>query len=116
MIHDKVIEFGHGDIAVGANPLLQSIRFQNIAPPDKCGNTIDYNDSKRIGTPLEIFLHHQKYSEFMDLLNLVKDRAISQFEFKGYTFDFTNFNENSVDVCAKKATEAMYLDTICLAC
>lgn len=116
MIHDKVIEFGYGDVGVGANVLLQNITFQNIAPPDVCGNAIDPNTSKYIGTPIEIHLDYQKYTDFVNLLNLVKEKAISQFEFDGYTFDFTNFNIESVNVCTKKATAALSLYTMRLAC
>lgn len=109
MIEGNVLKFGYGDISVGAVPLSQFITFQQFKPPAKCGDRLAEN-VEYIGDSIVINIDHKDYCEFKRNLESISKKDISEFTFKGYVFDFTNFNEDSVKVCKKyiKAAMSMY--------
>lgn len=113
MIDNNILKFGYGDIAVGSSP-AQLIRFQQFKPPEECGNYVS-NNVEFIGKEIIISLTYEDYRNLKDKLKEVKSRNISLFEFKGYIFNFTNYNEKSVEVCEKHMEDAMKWYFICYA-
>lgn len=117
MIDGKVIKFGYGEVCVGVEPLKQEITFQNIRPPQECG-TVLYEDipAERFGEVISIHLSYDTYLEYKNLLRSVSNKKISEFWFKGYIFDFSNWNAESIRVCMEKADRAMTNYILCMAC
>lgn len=108
----KTIKFGYGDILVGVNRYIPRMSFTSIKPPVEVGTTVSYNDEDiEICGRVEILEYH-----IHDLYNLFctvnEDNKIVKY--KDWTFDFTNYNEKSVEVVKKKAYQTLY--TLCCAC
>ena len=116
MIDGKRFRFGYGDIAVGGNPFARQIFFQQLKPPAECGDKLNSDEVEWIGEQIFIEIGYEDYQELGKLLGSVKSREISEFAFKGYVFDFTNYNEKCVEVCRQKLSEAMKLYLLALAC
>ena len=114
MINSNVLKFGYGDIAVGANSSNQEIRFQQFKPPGKCGDKVSEN-VEYIGEKIVMKISYEDYCELSKLLKEVSDRNISIFEFKGYVFDFTKYNEESIKVCKRNLNNAMAWYFLCIA-
>ena len=115
MIDGNVIKFGYGDVAVGGLRLEQQMRFQQFKPPAKIGDHVYPDKVEWVGEVIRLDISYEEYRLFKDSLQEVRDKHIETFEFKGYIFDFTNYNEESIDVCNRKANEAMYCYFMCLA-
>lgn len=100
MITGNVLKFGFGDISVGVNKLQQRISFQNIKPPQEIGTNVE--DDSLYGERI-IFAETYPY-EFYKLIKTVNEnnRVV---EYKGYVFDFTDYNQDSVNVVLKYAKE-----------
>ena len=115
MIDGNVLKFGYGDIAVNCNSLIQAITFQQFKPPQECGENIP-KDAEYIGDIIILDFSYDEYNKFNQLLQIVQDRNISKFTFKGYEFNFENYNEKSVKVCKKYLQRAMLLYFMAMAC
>lgn len=105
MINENVLEFGYGDIAVGANPAFLLLTFQGIKPPHKCGARLNkcIEHIGYTGHPITISFESEKEClEFKELLTRVENKEIELFEFKSFIFDFSNYNEESIKVCQTK--------------
>lgn len=102
----KVLKFGYGDIGVGADSINFQITFQQFKPPSKCG-TYTTGKEKYVGKKICITLTYQTYCELMEHLERVKSKEITKFIFKGYTFDFTNYDKESIRVCQRQARATM---------
>lgn len=116
MINGNQLKFGYGDIGVYANEILQQIHFHHIEPPQECGSYVNTKDVKFIGDAISIDLCYNSYKELMKLLTAVESKEITTFEFKGYVFDFTNYNKKSIEVCKSKAKLAISLNILAFAC
>lgn len=116
MIEEKIFKFGYGDISVGGNPFTRQMNFQQFKPPAKIGNEVIDDEVEFIGERILIEIAYEDYQKLSKLFDDVKSRKISKFTFKGYIFDFTNYNEKSVEVCKKKLNEAMSLYFLAMAC
>ena len=90
------LAFGHGNIVLGVDP-FGNIHAYETADSKKCGtNAEDLYPSKCI--------HHKiPVDSIADCITLQKKMSeienrvfCNSFDFKGYTFDFTNYNEESV--------------------
>lgn len=111
MIKDKTIYFGYGDVLVGSKQYGSTINLTGIEPPKEIGT------SPAIGTFTEL----QRIvlgvtSEHLNKISLVRDKTITSFMINDYILDFSNFHEGSVDVVSKHMKNALYYDTLCLAC
>lgn len=106
MIDGNVLKFGYGDIAVGSSALSNIITFQQFKPVGKCGDKVSKN-VEYIGEEIVIKISYNDHWEFIKPLNKVANNEISIFEFKGYIFDFTNRNIDSVIVCKEHIDNAM---------
>lgn len=115
MIDGKVIKAGYGDIAVGN--FGWHIQFTPFKPPLEVGTTcsdlFDSGDIVPTGKTITITLNSDSdFAELKAKLTGVRPKnAPKIFEFKGYTFDFSNYNEKSVDVFekARRAAHVYYL-------
>lgn len=114
MIDGSILKFGYGDIGVDSDVLTQRMSFQQFKPPAKCGDNVS-EDVEYIGEEIIMKFSFEDYCEFNKKLKEVSDRNISTFNFKGYVFDFTNYNEESVRVCKKHLRNAMYMYFMCMA-
>lgn len=114
MIEGKRLKFGYGDICVGSDGLTQRISFQQFKPPAKCGDRI-LEDVEYIGDIIILKFSYEDYCEFSKNLERVSNKEITEFLFKGYVFDFTNFNEQSIKVCKKHLNSAMQCYFMCMA-
>lgn len=111
MIKGNILEFGYGDIAVGASNLLERITFTNIKPPIECGLAITEDMDIEYGEQIII-----QGDGTYDLYNIFKtvSRENRIVEYRGYTFDFTNYNEESVRIVLKHSRDMV--NTMILAC
>lgn len=116
MIDGNKIVFGYGSIAVGANMLEQSIIFQHIEPPKKCGAIVVWDQTSTFGDTVEFTLNHSKYAEFMGKLAMIERREDTSFAFDGHIFDFAKFDPASITVCKIKAQNAMWFYLQAIAC
>lgn len=109
MIVGNALKFGYGDIAVRASSTCQQIRFAQIRDSKRCGEQIgDSRDLELVGRFIRLELQDlSEYGAFMALLHLV-GKEINSFEFKGYVFDFSKFNYESVKVVERAANNAIY--------
>lgn len=114
MIYGNVLKFGYGDIAVGSDGLTQRISFQQFKPPTECGGNVP-EDVEYIGEDVVLQISYEEYCELNKQLNSVLSNSISTFIFKGYIFDFTNYNDESVKVCKRHSDSAMCGYFLCMA-
>ena len=116
MIDRNKFKFGYGDISIGSNPVTREMCFQQFKPPAKVGDSIIEDEVEWIGEQILIKVGYEDYQELRRLLSRVKSREISEFTFKNYIFDFTNYNEKSVVACEQKLSDAMGLYLLAMAC
>ena len=114
MINGNRLKFGYGDICVKSDALTQKISFQQFKPPAECGYNVP-EDVKFIGNEIILEFSYEDYCEFSKYLEQVSDTEITDFIFKGYMFDFANFNEESINVCKKHLNSAMRMYFLCMA-
>ena len=102
MIDGKILKFGYGDIAVGDVGFY--MKLTPFKPPIEVGSECNgyFADGiiKPIGPAIMIkFEGLSDITEFRTKLESVCPiDAPKSFEFKGYTFDFSNYNVKSVMV------------------
>lgn len=114
MIEGNTLKFGYGDIAVSTKGL--KLYFTPFKPPVEVGTPCDdlfkNGDIEAIGEPISIGFSDLK--DFTELLKKLKDVDENKvFEFKGYIFDFTNYNKISVEVL-ERGRKIIYLRYISL--
>ena len=113
MIIKNIIKFGYGDVAVGYG--IQEITFQQFKPPSECGTRLHSEDVEFVSEKIILDISYDDYIELRKYLKIVSNRIANEFTFKEYIFDFTNYNEESVNVCKKKLESAMYWYFLCCA-
>lgn len=113
MIEGNTLKFGYGDIAVNTKGL--KLRFIPFKPPVEvgthCADLFKNGDIEAIGEPISIKFSDLK--DFTELLKKLKDVDENKvFEFKGYVFDFTNYNKTSVEIleCGRKIIYSRYIE------
>ena len=114
MIEGNRLKFGYGDICVGSDGLTQKMSFQQFKPPAKCGDRVS-EDVEYIGDEIILQFSYEDYCEFSKKIEQVSNKESTEFLFKGYAFDFTNFNKESIDVCKKHLNSAMRWYFRCMA-
>lgn len=116
MIEGTVLKFGYGDIAVGSNALTQTITFQQFKPSEKCGRNVP-KDAEYIGDEIRLdIFSYDEYEKLEVLLKAVQKKALFKFMFKGYEFNFENYNPESVNVCLRNLNFAMGFYLLSMAC
>ena len=101
MINGNILYFGYGDIAVRTQFLFNEIQFQQFKPPQEIGTYVEYDKVEWIGECVKFELNEEECVWWVKKLQKVLDRDTNAFEFKGYVFDFSNYNRKSVDVVVK---------------
>ena len=114
MINGNRLKFGYGDISVGSDGLTQRMSFQQFKPPGECGNIVS-DDVEYIGDEIILEFSYEDYCEFSKHLEQVSNKEMTDFIFKGYIFDFANFNKESVNACKKHLNGAMQYFFMCMA-
>ncbi|MCM3387281.1 hypothetical protein M3649_03930 [Ureibacillus chungkukjangi] len=96
MIKDKVITFGYGDVLVGAIS-LSHVRLEYIKPNQEIGSkpNEDYEVVEEIILP-----YRSDMNDFYEELLIVSENNCI-LKYRDYIFDFSNYNEKSVNVVKK---------------
>ena len=115
MIDGNVLKFGYGDIAVSSNIWTHEMKFQEIEPPLECGDRVP-DDWGEIGRNVTITLNFDDYVNLSKLISKVKNKELSIFEFKGYVFDFSKYDEKSIAVVEKRCDNCGSLLLLSAAC
>jgi hypothetical protein len=119
MIEGKILKFGYGDIAVQNK--FTNMRLVPFKPPveigTSCHDLFDNGDIVQVGEAVVIkFDTLNDFTELKEKLRSVRNTTIKVFEFKGYIFDFSNYNEKSVEV-VDSVLHGIYMDYLrCAAC
>lgn len=107
-IENKILKFGYGDICVNFDSLRYCIFFIEFEPVKYPGYKFEKDESVNFKPETEIEINilskddnfsFAKYSQFECFLKMVMSGDISCFDFDGYMFDFSNYNEKSVLAC-----------------
>lgn len=114
MIVDKTLKFGYGDISLGGR--FQTLTFQQFKPPAEIGSFIDPSEVEFTSEEISINISYDDYVEYKKKLEQVEEKSILEFTFKGYTFDFTNWNIKSVYACKRMLEQAMKSYFMLFAC
>ena len=119
MIDGKILKFGYGDIAVGC--INANMTFTPFKPPVEvgthCYDLFINGDITPIGEKVAIrFDSFNDFAELKDKLEGVRTATQKVFEFKGYTFDFSNYNVKSVEVVDDARYHAYMAYLRCAAC
>ena len=114
MINGNRLKFGYGDICVRSDGLTQRMSFQQFKPHTECGGNVP-EDIEYIGEEVVLQISYEEYCEFNKYFEQVYNKETTEFIFKGYVFDFTNFNEESINVCKKHLNSAMQCYFMCMA-
>lgn len=115
MIDGKTIKFGYGDIAVST--MQFSIILRQIKPEQKVGTYFSPSDLKIEQVGEKLYITPDSLDEFTELLSKlenVPEQAV--FNFKTYTFDFSNYKPESVVVVEAIVRAALTNYTQCIAC
>lgn len=101
-IDEKIIRFGYGDVSVGAN--FSMIILRGIKPPIEIGTIINDkvikdNNLEYISEPIIInFTTMEELMNFKKLVEEIDGENNICFEYSGYAFDFSNYNQKSIEV------------------
>jgi precorrin-4 methylase len=107
MIRDKIIKLGTGDISVGFT--LNTLIFTEIEPIQRIETTLHNDSDIKMGSRIVIQATTEEFQKFKDKLNNInKDTEDKQIEFEGYTFDFSEFNKESIKNLILCVDIAMY--------
>lgn len=106
MINGNRIQFGYGDIGVGAG-FFGNIELQQFKPAQECGSHVYDAAVEWIGERISVGSGYNDLVKLKSHLMQVKEQKCFEFEFDGYIFDFTNYNIQSVQVCIGKTNLAI---------
>lgn len=99
-INNKIFYFGFGDILVNSCE-MPFIRFTGIVPPLEIGTVVDQDTLADLDSATEtIEIKFDSLKEAYNFKHMLERVSIfnSSFEYGGYTFDFSNYNELSIQV------------------
>lgn len=114
MIKDNIISFGYGDILVGYS--MNMIKLSEIKPPVNVGDWLEIAKLKDKG--IEVTKIVRLKVELSDLYKFsdVENNLIKHIIIDDYTLDFTNYNQESIEIVKQAMTKALHYDLMCLAC
>ena len=117
MIIENRLIFGYGDIGVGFNNF--GLTFTQLKPPAEVGATLnpEYCSKHEIefGKEYNLTMNLDDVHELKRMINKVtKNNCI--FEYKGFIFDFSKYNEGSIDVVKKKLGNPPFFFLLPYAC
>lgn len=116
MIVENKIKFGYGSVAVGADRTMRILTLEYIEPPAPVGSQLkndDYKNRTKLGKVR--FCFKEDMRELRTELKSVS--AENPFiEFRGYIFDFSNFNPDSVKTLDGMLVKVIMGDPLTWAC
>ena len=104
MIKNGRIIFGNGTVSIGSSYCNNILTFQEMESPIKIGEGVEVT-TRFIGEMIKIKMTLTDYQDLNNLLNHIEKQPC--FSFKGYLFDFSNYNEKSVEVVKRHARNAI---------
>lgn len=108
MIEENTIKFGYGDIVVTSDVLCGTITFNYVKPAYEVGDKVNMTTSKDMVVVSKITLIEDKPFEFSKLIkNVTVENTLVQY--KGYVFDFSRYNEKSVEIVRRHAENMVCL-------
>ena len=114
MIVNKTIYFGYGDVAVGST--MSHLIITPIKPPQEVGSDIDMGNVEIMGEPIKFtFKAIKKVNELIDTLDAICPEN-NTLVFRGYTFDFSKYNEQSIKVIKKHLENIKTNMSLLIAC
>ena len=117
MIKGNVIELGYGDVLVSSDCFLGILEVQNIKPPYPPGTNLTPDmEYELLGERICIPVNLSDASYLDEVCKEVRNGELSSFPFRGYVFDFSNYNEESFKVFVKNTKNAMMGQMMLLAC
>ena len=108
MIHikpdTKTLFFGDGDICVGFG--LFNLTFREFEPPIEVGTWFkDESECKWLSEKFSIpIVQYEEAEQLIKLLDSMDGRDNFKFDFKGWTFNFSNWNPKSVEVIKNRVS------------
>ena len=103
---NDIFKFGYGDILVDTNFIsLKLYHINNKLDIGRRYKDADELPNYEILNGYEIqFFSVPEVDKFISMLkDVLLDKLYLTFEFKGVTFDFTNWNEKSIQICIDAA-------------
>lgn len=116
MFIEKKIIFGHGTVAVGADIALRILTLEYVKPPSPVGSTMTQEEYEAKTSHGKVFFNYK--DDMKDLRDKLKEVSEENplIEFRGYTFDFSLYNPESVNVVKRTLAKVMRGSTLVLAC
>lgn len=116
MIIENTIKFGHGTIVVGADRYSRTLTLEHTEPPIAVGSKVYPEDYDKLAKHEKLYFQYKQDMRVLmdDLKKVSAENPI--IEFRGYIFDFTKFNPESVRVLEEKLLLAIMGNTLALAC
>lgn len=100
-LDNKTLYFGYGDICVGFD--LFNLTFREFEPPIEVGTW--FKDESEVNWLSERFsipiIRYEEAQQLIKLLDSMDGKDNFKFDFKGWTFNFSNWNPKSVEVIKK---------------
>lgn len=116
-LDSKTLYFGYGDICVGSNWL--SLEFREFEPPTEVGTWFEElpENFKWLSEKIRISItSYEEAVELGKLLDSMDGKDNFQFDFKGWRFNFSNWNPKSVETIKKHLSVVRDKLLMCIAC
>ena len=101
-VDKKIIRFGRGDVQVGGT--WSTITFTGFKPPIEIGTritdeVIKDKNLEYITEPIRInFKTMEELMSFKKLVEEIDGKTNTYFKYRDYVFDFSNYNQKSIEV------------------
>lgn len=120
-VEKKIIYFGHGDIQVssGIGPTITFTGFKDTITPGTIitDEVVENKNIEFITKPIKIvFTTMEELNYFKTLVDEIDMINCTYFEYHGYIFDFSNYNQNSINVIYKSIEKAKLHFITLMAC
>ncbi|KON87383.1 hypothetical protein AF332_11470 [Sporosarcina globispora] len=115
MLEGNTIKFGHGTVLVYSSQLTRKVILEFIQPPKPVGKLIKEDIEDVVVLDSITFDYGKDMKPFYEELQQVSENN-TILEFRGYVFDFSNYNPASVEVLMGGFKRAITGNTLTLAC
>lgn len=115
MIIEKTIKFGYGTVLIGSCSLSKLMTFQHIQPPKPIGDLKDVDLSDVIVLEEVEFEYQSDMRTLRTELDSLPEENLF-LEFRGYILDFSNYNEESVNMLRRSLNQVINGWQLGLAC
>lgn len=114
MFKDKTIKFGYGTVLVNSDEYFREVTLKYIKPPKEVGEIILDNKSFTVLDEIVFEFGKDMLLFYEELKQITPENTV--LEFRGYKFDFSNYNEKSVEVVLRGFKRAIQGFLLALAC